>query len=139
AGQLELACLPVTDRSRADALQSAVADRLFEDRAKAYFDLRVLLHLLNVRRLRGERSPTMQDDHACGVLRQRQRFLQRGVSASDDADDAAAEKRGVAARTMAHAFAAQLLFSGNAKRLQRRARRDDERPSPDFALFGGDA
>src|SRR5215204_2559156 len=70
------------------------------------------------------------------MLRQRQCFLQRRVSAANDSDDAAAEKRGVTARTMAYAFAAQLLLSRDAESLQRRARRNDQRSAPDIALAG---
>ena len=76
----------------------------------------------------------MQDDHTRGVLRQRQRFLQCGISAADDADEAVAEKRGVAAGTVAHALAAQLLFARDPERLQRRARGDHDRPCPHIAL-----
>jgi len=60
----------------------------------------------------------MQDDDSRGVLRQRQRFLQGGVSPADDADDAAAEQRRVAAGAVADALAAQLFFSGNAERFE---------------------
>ena len=55
-------------------------------------------------------------------------------SAADDADNLAAEKRGVAARTVAHALAAQLLFARYPERLQRRARRDHDRSCPDIAF-----
>ena len=81
----------------------------------------------------------MQDDHTRGVLRQRQRLLQSGVSPANDADDATAEKRGVAARTVAHALAAQLLFAWDPERLQRRARGHHDRPCPHIALTRGHA
>ena len=99
----------------------------------------ILPHLLHVRRLRGERIAAMQDDHTCGVLRQRQRFLQGRISAADDADDAAAEKRRVAARTVAHALAAQRLFTRDPECLQGRARGDHDRARPHIALTCGHA
>src|SRR4030095_5002715 len=61
-------------------------------------------------------------------------LLQGGVAAANHADDAAAEKRGIAARAMAYAFAAQLLFTRDAECFQRRSAGDPDRTCPDIAL-----
>src|SRR5262245_18863173 len=79
----------------------------------------------------------MQNDHARHVLRQRERFLQGGVSAADDADDLATEKRCVAACTVAHALAPQPLFPRDSERLQCRSGGDHNGTCPYLAVACG--
>ena len=92
-----------------------------------------------VRGLRGERRAAVQDDHPRRVLRQRQRLLQRGISAPDDADNARAQERTVAARAVAHALAAQSRLARNPERPRRRAGCNDNGSGPQLALARRDA
>ena len=68
-GELDVLGRAVTHVSGADTGQCTVADCFLDDGAKAHFDLRMVEHLLDMRRLRRERLASMQDDHTCGVLR----------------------------------------------------------------------
>ena len=101
AAELEVLRLARGHVAGAHAADGVLAEDLLHDGAVADADLRVREDRLAIGGLRGERVAAVQDDDLADGVGQRERLLQGGVAAADDAD-----------RAVAHAAARRSSRSG---------------------------